>query len=91
MSWSASTPVVEKHKVEEALDNLVFSLELDGPALDQVSAAKRAALELIKTIPGPKIRVSLSGHANGMGWQSKEGWSDDCIHINVCQVVKEYS
>lgn len=88
MSWSTSTMRVPKAEVERALNDLGFPGIMDAPALDQVAAAKRAALELVKTVPGPYIIVSLSGHANGVGWQKKEGWANDCITVSVTQFLE---
>lgn len=88
MSWSTSTPKVAKHEAEQALSNLSFPGVLEPPALEQVAAAKRAAIELLKTVPGPFVVVSLSGHANGVGWQNKEGWANDCINVSVAQYTE---
>lgn len=85
MSWSTSTPKAPKAQVASKLGELSFPGVLEPAALDQVDAAKRAALEILKTIPGPLIVVSLSGHANGVGWQAKEGWANDAITVSVTQ------
>lgn len=85
MSWSTSTKKIAKRDVERELDNLSFPGVLEPPAYDQVGAAKRAALELLKSVPGPLVMIHLSGHANGVGWQKKEGWSDDFISVTVSQ------
>lgn len=83
MSWSASTALVQKSKANEAIDNL--TIEHDEPSQDQLAAGKDAAKLLLKGIPGPFVRISMSGHANGIGWNKKEGYSDDFINIQVVQ------
>jgi hypothetical protein len=57
------------------------------PALVQVESAKEAAYELLKVIPGPVVAISLSGHANGVGWQEKPGYANDTITVSITQVV----
>lgn len=88
MSWSTNTPKVTKHEAEQALGSLSFPGILEPPAIEQVAAAKRAALELLKSVPGPLVIISLSGHANGVGWQKKEGWANDCISVSVTQYTE---
>lgn len=85
MSWSCSTPKVEKQQAENDIDAAMPGGLCDGPVLDQLSAARRAAKELLKLIPGPYVVVSMSGHANGVGWQKKEGWANDAISVTVTQ------
>ena len=89
MSWSASfREPVRKIDAEAAIDRLSTGAQVEGPAIEQCEAAKRAAKELLKTVPGPYVMVSLSGHANGIGWQKKEGWSNDTIYVSVVQVTE---
>jgi hypothetical protein len=90
MSWAVGfLKAVPKYKVESEIDSLAFSgnAETDGPAFDQFKIAKEATKAICKGIPGPQIMVSLSGHANGIGWQKKEGWSNDMISVNVYQII----
>lgn len=89
MSWSMSTPKVEKQQVENEIDHAMPGGLCDGPVLDQIAAARRAAKELVKSVPGPLIIVHMSGHANGVGWQKKEGWANDAISVSVTQFTDE--
>lgn len=95
MSWSASLKKpVPREAAASAIDKFLEYPQsgVENPpieynaALAQFEAAKEAAKELVKIIPGRFVMVSLSGHANGVGWQKKEGWSNDCITISVSQV-----
>lgn len=88
MSWSTSTLRVEKVKAEAAIDDVTIPYEIEPAAWDQVEAARRAAKELLKSVPGPFVVVSLSGHANGVGWQAKKGWANDCISVSVTQFTE---
>lgn len=90
MSWSASF-VKPVRKIDAAgyIDRLSTGAQIEGPAIDQCELAKKAAKELLAGVPGPYIQVSLSGHANGVGWQKKEGWSNDCISISIMQITEE--
>lgn len=89
MSWSKSLP---KPALKEELDALLDALQPDeymsGPMRDQLRTAKAAAKLVAHNIPGPYVNVSMNGHANGVGWQSKEGWVNDCITINVGQLTE---
>jgi hypothetical protein len=93
MSWSASfKKPTSKDLAELMVDNLNVDFFGEGsntPAFDQVKLAKAAAKELLKGLPGPWIMVSISGHANGVGWQEKAGYANDCITVNVSQVTVE--
>jgi len=89
MSWSCSTPKVEKQQVENDIDVAMPGGLCDGPVLDQLAAARRAAKEIVKSVPGPYVIVSMSGHANGVGWQKKEGWANDCISVTVTQFTDD--
>lgn len=89
MSWSTSTMIVAKAKAPDAIDQIEIPQYVEAPALDQIHAAQQAAKELLKLIPGPRVRVSMSGHANGVGWQKKEGWADDCITVTVTQITDD--
>lgn len=88
MSWSASF-VKPVRKIEAAayVDRLSTGAQVEGPAIEQCELAKSAVKALLPGIPGPYVQVSMSGHANGVGWQKKEGWSNDCINISITQVV----
>lgn len=59
-----------------------------GSVADQIRVAKAAAVELLKVIPGPYVSISLSGHANGVGWHKKDGYANDCISVSVSQWVE---
>lgn len=90
MSWSASfVKPVPKAEADTAIDNLTTHGPLEGPAFDQLRSAKSAAKAIIAIIPGPYITVSLSGHANGVGWQKKDGMANDCITVNVGQITED--
>lgn len=91
MSWLTSTGLTDKTGIEKALENLQLQewQASDCAVWDQFQAAKRAAVELVKTIPGPNINVTMSGHANGVGCVGKEGVSDDFITITVHQGVPQ--
>ena len=90
MSWSASfLKPVPKRKAAAAVEALSTGAQTEGPAIDQCELAKKAVLALLPGIPGPFIQVSMSGHANGVGWQNKAGWSNDCISISIMQVTDE--
>lgn len=87
MSWSTGfKEPVRKVDADAAVDRLHTGAQVEGPAIEQCEAAKRAAKELLKSIPGPYVQVSLSGHANGVGWQKKDGWANDCITVNITQM-----
>lgn len=88
MSWSVSTPRVKKADAELAVDSLEPPDYAEPPAIDQIQSAMRAAKEILKSIPGPFVVVSMSGHANGIGWQRKAGWSDDFISVTVTQFTE---
>ena len=90
MSWSASfTKPVAMRDAAAAISALSTGAQTEGPAIDQCELAKHVAHSLLPIIPGPYIQVSLSGHANGIGWQKKEGWSNDCISVNISQITEE--
>lgn len=89
MSWSASfLRAVPKREASAAISALSAGAQTEGPAIDQCELAKRVAQSLLSVIPGPYIHVSLSGHANGVGWQKKEGFANDCINIAIVQVTE---
>lgn len=87
MSWSAGTKSVAKSEADAAIDALIAGTG-DPTHDDQLRVAKQAAKLLLANIPGPYVTVSLSGHANGIGWQKKDGWSNDCISVNVTQQME---
>jgi hypothetical protein len=90
MSWSASfVKPVPKMLAAAAISALSTGGQTEGPAIDQCELAKHVAHSLLPIIPGPFIQVTLSGHANGVGWQKKDGWANDCISVNVVQVTEE--
>jgi hypothetical protein len=95
MSWSQSTQIVKKRDAERVINELRFPAfqregeEPDPAMYEQFCAAKRAAIELLKTVPGPYVSVQMSGHANGVGWQRKEGYANDYISVYVGQAMEE--
>ncbi len=84
MSWSAGTKSVAKGDADAAIDALIAGTGQPTHD-DQLRVAKQAAKLILTNIPGPFVTVSVSGHANGVGWQKKGGWSNDCISVNVSQ------
>lgn len=94
MSWSASLPrPVPHHEAKQAIDQIPFPYDADTletrAARAQFEVAKRAAKAIVHSIPGPYVMVGMSGHANGIGWQAKEGWSNDMISVAVNQITDE--
>lgn len=88
MSWSASfVRPVPKRAAAAAISALSTGQQTEGPAIDQCELAKHVAHSLLPIVPGPFIQVTLSGHANGVGWQKKDGWANDCITVSVVQVT----
>lgn len=87
MSWSAGTKAIAKSEADAAIDALTTGTN-DPQHEDQLRVAKQSAKLLLANVPGPFVSVSLSGHANGVGWQKKEGWSNDCISVNVTQMFE---
>jgi hypothetical protein len=91
MSWSVTTNLVSKSNAKAA----IALLQLDGGqihsawAVDQLETAKNAAREILKGMPGPYVIIALSGHANGTGWNKKDGYSSDTINVSVSQVCQE--
>lgn len=92
MSWSISTKTVAKSAAAQAINDLSLAQTGFVPAdhaIDQLETAKRASQEILKSIPGPYVSVSMSGHSNGVGWQKKEGYANECINVNVSQQTEE--
>lgn len=90
MSWSASfLKPVPKREAAAAIAALTTGGQIEGPAMDQCELAKHVAHSLLANVPGPYINVSLSGHANGVGWQKKSGMANDCITVNIAQICEE--
>jgi len=98
MSWSASTNgPIDKSEIATfpfassvspmlAPDNPVrFDVPVNAAIRDQIETARAAAVEIAKTVPGPKITVSMSGHANAVGYRKKDGYANDCITVSVTQ------
>lgn len=94
MSWSVSFPkpvpkeqaLFEINKLGPLLPDTCLA---DLEAKDQLDAAKDCARLMLKSVPGPLIMVRLSGHANGVGWQKKEGWANNFIQVTVTQVTED--
>jgi hypothetical protein len=84
MSWSTRTKYILKAEADAAIDALVTGTN-EPVHEDQLRVAKQAAKLILANISGPMITVSLSGHANGVGWNKKEDWSSDSISVNVTQ------
>lgn len=92
MSWSLSTDNVPKKDAVAAVMQLKPQHDIDPATEDQIYHAKKVALEAVRGVPGPFVSVTLSGHANGVGWQQKEGYANDCINISVTQhLVESYT
>jgi|GEM_PF-5477823 len=89
MSWNVSTNIVRKVEAAWRIDQLTITPTSDEPSFDQLEAAKRAAKELLKTLPGPFVTVSLAGHANGVGWQKKPSYANDTITVTVTQSTED--
>jgi|ERR1051326_1084976 hypothetical protein len=90
MSWSTSfTEPVRKVDAVAAIDRLHTAAYVEGPAVDQCELAKKAVKAILPGLPGPYVMVSISGHANGTGWNKKEGWANDSIYISVTQQCEE--
>jgi hypothetical protein len=89
MSWNATINNLSHNEAVEALQQLELVDQYHSPAThEQFRMAKQAAIALVASVPGPRINVFLSGHANGVGWQAKDGWANDFISINVSQVTE---
>lgn len=56
-------------------------------ARDQFEVAKRVAMILLDTVPGPWVYVNLYGHANGVGYYDKPGMATDGITVSVTQMI----
>jgi hypothetical protein len=89
MSWSIITDIVHKRDAVAAILQAQPQHDVDPPTEAQIYDAKKAALELVRGVPGPFVSVSMSGHANGVGWQQKEGYANDAINISVTQHLVE--
>ena len=87
MSWSTGTKSISKKDADAAIDALTTGTN-DPQHEDQLRTAKQAAKILLGTVPGPFVSISLNGHANGVGWQKKEGWANDCISVSVTQMFE---
>ena len=91
MSWSLNTGIVPKKDVVGAIMGLKPTHEVEPATEDQIYHAKKVALELVRGINGPFVSVQMSGHANGVGWQGKEGYANDCVTVSVAQhLVEKY-
>ena len=95
MSWSASTVGTKRElagfgiETQGLIDTAPTSpSELDEHMAKQHAAARVVALQLIEQVPGPKLSVTMAGHANGVGEVEKPGWANDYITITVSQVTK---
>lgn len=90
MSWNASfLKAVPRIEAAAAIDQLSAGQQTEGPAIAQCELAKKAAKAILDGIPGPYVQVSMSGHANGIGWKKKVGWSNDTISVTVAQFCEE--
>lgn len=90
MSWSTRTQVVKKSEADAAIDALTTG-DNNPHHDDQLRTAKQAAKLMLASIPGPNVSISLSGHANGVGWQKKDGYADDCITVHLTQAAEATS
>lgn len=91
MSWSVNfaKPVL-KQEAEAALDALPFPYKpeqgvREAAMCDQFAMAKQAAKFILSNTPGPFIYISMTGHANGCGYQKDESWSPDFVNVSVNQ------
>lgn len=84
MSWSTRTKVVAKKDADAAIDALTTGDD-NVAHEDQLRSAKLAAKVLLANIPGPYVLVTMSGHANAVGWQQKTGWANDCVTVSISQ------
>ena len=89
MSWSYTSPVMERDTAFDLISALVPDQTLKGPMRAQFETAKLAAIQIAAVIPGPFIRVVMSGHANGIGWQEQDGWANDYLSVQVVQHTKQ--
>jgi hypothetical protein len=91
MSWSLDTGIVRKADAVAAIMQAKPQYDVDPPTEDQIYHAKKTALELVRGVPGPFVSVMMSGHANGVGWQQREGYANDGINVSVTQhLVEKY-
>lgn len=91
MSWSIATKIVPKSAIGQAIKDLSLADTGMVPAdhaIDQLETAKRGALEILKSIPGPYMSVSMAGHSNGVGWQKKGGYANEAVSVIVTQYIE---
>jgi hypothetical protein len=89
MSWNINTGIVRKAEAPRVIEALQLTGEHEPYALDQFEEAKDVAILLLRSIPGPYVTVNMTGHANGVGYQGKGGWSNDFVNVSVCQQTQE--
>lgn len=89
MSWSIQSKSIKREEAFDRICELAPNDQMDGPARAQFETAKEAAIEIVAALPGPYVRVSLSGHSNGIGWQEKSGYSYETISVSVTQCMVE--
>lgn len=89
MSWSIQSKSIKREEAFDRICELAPNDYMDGPARTQFETAKEAAIEIVATLPGPFVRVSLSGHANAVGWQEKQGYVNETITVTVSQHLVE--
>lgn len=82
MSWNVQTAIIEHKEAAVALAELEIPpyAYSDPASMAQIDAARHVALELTKSVPGPHIRITMSGHASGAGWRED---NNDSITVNV--------
>lgn len=88
MSYSLNFEIDEQGEIPTLILNQTQPEGIES-ALAEVSEALQGALDLLAKavgIPGGKLRVSISGHANPKH-EKAEGWSEEFTQINV-SVVK---
>jgi hypothetical protein len=88
MSWTLSVNSVIKEQIDATLDGLPTPEYMDGPMKDQLRVAKQAVKQIVANVPGPHLAITMSGHANGVGWQKKDGWVNDFITISIQQLCE---
>lgn len=89
MSWSVTTNLVSKRNARAAISLLEIPETSEAWAHEQLRIAQDAAKQILSGIPGPYVVISLSGHANGTGWNKKDGYANDSVTVSISQVCTE--
>ena len=87
MPWQIGFPApVLTADAVHAIGALEVHGAIDDGVKDQLVVAKAAALELLRNVHGPLIRVALSGHANRPRYAVPAGAKEETITVTVSQV-----